>query len=125
MGTRFASIGSCSLVVLLAVLTAQATAEPVQTTFTVNANTTALYLFKEGTGPTVKNEVSTGKPINVGKGTWVAGRQYYALATYAASESDKSYIYVVERPVGTPEQRHHRGGVGQEPVWHWLSRLQE
>ena len=41
-------------------------------------------------------EVSGGKPINVGKGTWVPGRQYYALATDSASENDKSYIYVVD-----------------------------
>ncbi len=100
--TRFAIACSCSLVVLLVVLTAQVRAESVQTTFAVDANTTALYLFKEGTGPTVMNEVLTGKPINVGKGAWVPGRQYYALATAAASESDKSYIYVVDDPSVRP-----------------------
>ena len=41
---------SCSLVIVAAMLATQAAAEAVQTSLTVDANTTALYLFKEGTG---------------------------------------------------------------------------
>ena len=47
----------CSLVVVAAVLAARAAAEPVQVSPTVDANTTALYRFKEGTGTTTASGV--------------------------------------------------------------------
>ena len=90
---RFTCVCSCSVMVASAMLVAQAAAEPVQTTFTVDANTTSLWRFKEGTGTTSANDV-TGKPvIHVGNDYWVPGRQYYALALDAGSESDTSYAY--------------------------------
>ena len=88
----------CLLVLAAGLLATEAAAEAVQLSMTADSNTTALYLFKEGTGSTSANEVATGKPLNVGKGTWVPGRKYFALATDSASENDKSYIYVVDDP---------------------------
>ena len=89
-------IFSCALVIAAALLAAEAAAEAVQVSMTVDANTTALYRFREGSGATSANDVPGGKPINVGKATWVPGRQYFALATDTGKESDASYAYVVD-----------------------------
>ncbi len=78
---RLACVGSCSLAILGAVLAARAAAEPVQTSFTVDANTTALWLFKEGTGTTSANAVSGAPAATFYGANWVMGRQYYAVAT--------------------------------------------
>jgi hypothetical protein len=87
---RFTYVCSCSLAVAAVMLVARAAAEPVQVSMTVDANTTALYRFREGTGATSANDV-TGKPaFTVNKATWVPGRQYYALAT------DTGYAYAVD-----------------------------
>ena len=53
-----------ALPVLAAVLAAQTVvaSEQVQTVFTVDANTTALYLFKEGTGTTSAPETTSPLP---------------------------------------------------------------
>ena len=68
----------------------------VQTTFTVDANTTSLWRFKEGTGTTSANDV-TGKPVmHVGNDNWVPGRQYYALALDAGLESNATYAYAAD-----------------------------
>ena len=71
-----------SLAVVAAVLTAPAAAEPVQVSPTVDANTTALYRFKEGTGTTTACQV-TGVPAGTfyGGAGWVPGREYYAVVT--------------------------------------------
>ena len=54
-----------------------------QTTFTKDANTAGLWLFKEGTGTTTANEVS-GMPVGTFQSAaWAMGRQYYAVATDA------------------------------------------
>ena len=83
-------------------LVARAAAEPVQTTFTVDANTTSLWRFTEGTGTTSANDV-TGKPvINVGSDNWVPGRQYYALAMDAGLESNASYAYAADDASNRP-----------------------
>ena len=71
-----------------------AAAESVQTTFTVDANTTALYLFKEGTGTTTAHEtvLTSPQPANgtlVGA-VWAMGRQYYAVAT------DQGYVQIAD-----------------------------
>ncbi len=103
----------CSLVVAATILASWAAAsEAVQTTFTADSHTTALYLFREGSGTTSANELGGGKPINVNNATWVPGRQYYALATDTGQESNSSYAYVVERSVESPASRHDRGGLG-------------
>ena len=52
-----------------------------QTSFTVDSNTTALWLFKEGTGTTTANAVSGGPIGTLHGASWVVGRQYYAVAT--------------------------------------------
>ncbi len=58
-------ISSCSLLIAGALLATEAAAEAVQVSMTVDANTTALYRFREGSGTTSANDVSGGKPINV------------------------------------------------------------
>ena len=63
------------------VLPGRAIAEPVQLSLTVDANTTALYRFKEGTGTTSANEVSGAPTATLYGATWVPGRQFYAVAT--------------------------------------------
>jgi hypothetical protein len=83
----------CSLVIVAAIFPGRAAAEAVQISPTVDANTVALWRFREGTGTTSANDV-TGKPaVTVGSATWVPGRQYYALATdtgYAQVADDAS-----------------------------------
>ena len=78
---QFSCIGSCALAFLAAVLATPAAAESVQTSFTVDSNTTALWLFKEGTGTTTANAVSGGPTGTLHGASWVVGRQYYAVAT--------------------------------------------
>ena len=100
---RSISICLCSLAVSLAMFVAQAAAEPVQISPTVDANTTALWLFKEGTGTTVPNEVTGGQPINVALGTWVPGRQNYAVATDSASEPNHGFVNVLDDASNHPQ----------------------
>ena len=57
-------LGVYSIAILATMLTAQAAAEPVQWSMTVDANTTGLWLFKEGTGTTTACEVA-GMPAGV------------------------------------------------------------
>jgi len=69
-----------ALVLFGAMMPPSAKAEKVQTSFTVDANTNALWKFKEGTGTTSANEVA-GMPPFVFSGTsWAVGREYYAAA---------------------------------------------
>jgi len=79
----FACTCACALAVIGVVLGAQAAAEPVQTSLTVDANTTGLWLFKEGTGTTSACEVSRVPAATLNGATWVMGRQYYAVATHS------------------------------------------
>ncbi len=72
---RFAYVGLCTLVVVAALLDTRAAAEAVQTSLTVDANTTALWLFKEGTGTTSANAKSGGPVANLNGTNWVMGRQ--------------------------------------------------
>lgn len=93
---RPASIFSYSLAIVTLLLTARAAAEPVQTSFTVDANTTALYLFKEGQGTSSACEVG-GVPAAVLNGaSWVPGRQYYAVAM------DSGYVSINDAPAVRP-----------------------
>lgn len=74
-------VGLCSLAVVAAVLAAQAAAEPVQVSPTVDGNTTALYRFKEGTGTTTACEVAGAPAGTLYGASWVPGREYFAVAT--------------------------------------------
>ena len=80
---RFNCLNVCSLVIVATVLTTQAAAEAVQWSMTVDANTTGLWLFKEGTGTNSACSV-TGMPAGVLTNTapWVPGRNYSAVACY-------------------------------------------
>ena len=110
---RFTCVCSCSVMVASAMLVAQAAAEPVQTTLTVDANTTSLWRFKEGTGTTSANDV-TGKPvIHVGNDYWVPGRQYYALATGRGLGVGYELRLCFRRCVASPPDRHDFGGLGK------------
>ena len=70
---------------------------------TVDANTTSLWLFKEGTRATVRNEVTGGQPINVALGTWVPGRENYAVATDSASEPNHGFVNVLDDASNHPQ----------------------
>jgi hypothetical protein len=50
---------------------------------TVDANTTGLWLFKEGTGTTSVCEVPGVPGATLNGASWVMGRQYYAVATHS------------------------------------------
>ena len=97
MRLRFACVCSCSLALMAAMHTDWAAAEPVQTSLTVDANTTALYLFKEGTGTSSACE-EAGVPAAVfhGAPNWVPGRQYFAVAT------DSGYMTVADNEALRP-----------------------
>ena len=71
----------CSLAVVIAALAARAAAEPVQVSPTVDANTTALYRFKEGTGATTACQVTGGPVGTFYSAGWAPGREYYAAVT--------------------------------------------
>ncbi len=78
----------CPIAIAATVLASWAAAsEQVQTSFTVDANTTALYLFREGTGTTVHHEPTTQATqtpdATLNGANWTTGRQYYAVATDA------------------------------------------
>ena len=62
-------------------LSGRAAAEAVQVSPTVDANTTALYRFKEGVGTTTACEVAGVPAGTFNSAIWVPGRQYYAAAT--------------------------------------------
>jgi hypothetical protein len=80
---RSVGVYACALILAVAMLAAEAAAEPVQVAMTVDANTTALYLFNEGTGATTACAV-TGVPSATFYGAnWVPGRQAYAASTDA------------------------------------------
>jgi hypothetical protein len=93
---RFARICSCSLAVVAVVLAARASAEPVQTSLTVDANTAGLWLFKEGTGTTSVCEVSGVPAATLNGASWVMGRQYYAVAT------DSGYVSIPDNTAVRP-----------------------
>jgi hypothetical protein len=78
------------------VLAAQAAAEPVQTSFTADANTTGLWLFKEGTGTSSACEVPGAPAATLNGASWVMGRQYYAVAT------DSGYVAIPDGPAVRP-----------------------
>ena len=79
---QFSCVCSCALALMMVTtLAAPAAAESVQTSFTADANTTALWLFKEGTGTTAANSVTGAPAATLSGATWVVGRQYYAIAT--------------------------------------------
>jgi hypothetical protein len=90
---RFACL--CSFFAAL-VLAAQAGAEPVQTSFTRDAHTVGLWLFKEGVGATSAPEVPGGAAITVHGASWAMGRQHYALAT------DSGYATISDGPAVRP-----------------------
>jgi hypothetical protein len=95
---RFPWVCSYALGIVAAVLATRASAEPVQVSMTVDANTTALYLFKEGTGSTSSCEKAGVPSATLTMTTsWVPGRQYYAVAT------DTGYMTIADnvalRPV--------------------------
>ena len=80
----------CSLTIVTAIFSVQALAasEQVQTVFTADANTTALYLFKEGTGTaTAPEHVLTSPQPKAGtlssSALWTVGRNGNAVATDA------------------------------------------
>jgi hypothetical protein len=93
---RSISVGSCALVVVAAMLATEAAAEAVRTSFTVDANTTALYLFKEGMGTTCANAVTGGPAATFYGANWVPGRQYYAAAT------DSGYVQIADNAALRP-----------------------
>ncbi len=80
-------LGSLILVAALLATPAVAAPEQVQTLFTADANTTALYLFKEGTGTTTAHETvqTSPQPLNgtLYGANWAVGRNGYAVATDA------------------------------------------
>jgi len=79
--SRSSRAGFVFLVVFSLIPAARVSAEPVQVSPTVDANTTALYRFKEGSGTTTACEVS-GVPVGTFyNAAWVPGREYYAVAT--------------------------------------------
>ena len=94
---RSVYVCSCSLVIAIGMLVGEAAAEAVQVSMTVDANTTALYLFKEGTGTTSACE-KTGVPAAtfVSNAAWVPGRQYFAVAT------DSGYMTVANNSAQRP-----------------------
>ena len=93
---RLNCICPCLLTLVAAMLPARAVAEPVQTSLTVDANTTALYLFKEGQGNSSACEVSSAPAALLNGTSWVPGRQYYAVAT------DSGYVTVNDCPAVRP-----------------------
>jgi hypothetical protein len=94
---RSVCVCSCSVAIAAAMLATQAAAEPVQTAFTVDANTTALYLFKEGTGTTsVCEKAGVPAATFVSGAAWVPGRQYFAVAT------DSGYMTVADNAALRP-----------------------
>ena len=84
----------CSCAAMATLLPARATAEAVQTSFTVDPNTTALYLFKEGTGTTTAAEV--GPAATLKGATWTVGRKYFAVAT------NTGYVEIADSPAVRP-----------------------
>jgi hypothetical protein len=80
---RLACVLSYSLAVLALMLPAGASAEPVQTSFSADAHTVGLWLFKEGTGTTSASALPGGAAATLHGATWVMGRQHYAVATHS------------------------------------------
>jgi len=87
---------ACALAVVAVVLAGRASAEPVQTSLTVDAHTTGLWLFKEGTGTTSACEVSGVPAATLNGASWVMGRQHYAVAT------DSGYVAIPDCPAVRP-----------------------
>ncbi len=88
--------------------------EQVQTSLSIDANTTALYLFKEGTGTSSACE-EAGVPAAVFKGApnWVPGRQYFAVATdsgYMTIEDNEALRPVTAITVEAWVKLAHPGG---------------
>ena len=91
-------------------LVAPAAAEPVQTSLTVDANTTALYLFKEGTGTT-----SACESQRRADGRYQ--RRHLGARTPVLRRGDRFRIRVNERQrARCARYRHHRRGLGQAPA---------
>ena len=62
-----------------------------QTTFTKDANTAGLWLFKEGSGTSTANEMGPTHPQGTFQGAvWAMGRQYYAAAL------DQGYVQILD-----------------------------
>ncbi len=72
---------SCCLAAAAAMTAGPAVAEPVQTTFSADAATTGLWLFREGQGDT--SAAVKGPAAAVLGATWVPGRDGFALATHS------------------------------------------
>ena len=88
----------CSFAIVVAVMTAQATAEPVQATFSADAHTTGLWLFKEGQGADSACEVKGMPPAVLRGATWVPGREGFALAMHSG------YVAIADNPAMRPEK---------------------
>ena len=97
---RFSFVCFCVFAVVAAVVSTPAAAEQVQTLFTADANTTALYLFKEGTGTNTAAETvqTSPQPPNASLvgATWAIGRNGYAVTT------DAGYVSIPDSPALRP-----------------------